>query len=460
MSLGLVWLRRDLRLHDHAALSLALEQCDRVQPIFIFDTDILAQFSNPQDRRLSFIAKTLVQLHVELQKRGGGLIVAHGCAEELVPQIAAALGASKIFAAKDHEPATRQRDRHVYETLKSQGRELVPAEDNFLIQPSDPALLNSQGEPYKVFTPFARHWRKTLLPNAFAEKVVKDNGRYADYHSNIKALQAAKLPLVLAEDAAAMLKQIGYNLVDLGEWQPQDAQKKLTQFARRKLKNYADSRNILADDEGTSHLSPYLRFGLVSVRECARVAVEIEGLEGTWMNELIWRDFYAMVLYRLPEFAKLEFYEKYRGLQWNTNEEHFTRWCEGKTGYPVVDAAMRQLVQTGWMHNRARMIVASFLTKHLLIDWRWGEAFFAQHLMDYELSSNVGGWQWAASTGIDPQPYFRIFNPTSQEKKFDPEQIYIKRYVAEYGTARYPAPMVKHDEARLRALAFYKKSIT
>lgn len=459
MTLGVIWLRRDLRLHDHAALADALVQCERVQPVFIFDTDILAQFSNPQDRRLSFIAETLVQLHVELQKRGGGLIVAHGRAEELIPQIAAALGANKVFAAKDHEPATRKRDREVFEKLKSQQSELVPAEDIFLIQPSDPALLNGQGEPYKVFTPFARHWRKTLPPQAFAEKVVKDSGRYAEYSDSKAKLESIRVKTLPVDNSEKLLKEIRYFAVDLGEWQPQDAQKKLTQFARGKLKNYADSRNILADDEGTSHLSPYLRFGLVSVRECARVAVEIEGLEGTWINELIWRDFYAMVLYRLPEFAKLEFYEKYRGLQWNTNEEHFARWCEGKTGYPVVDAAMRQLVQTGWMHNRARMIVASFLTKHLLIDWRWGEAFFAQHLMDYELSSNVGGWQWAASTGIDPQPYFRIFNPSSQEKKFDPDQIYIKRYVAEYGTARYPAPMVKHEEARLRALAFYKKSV-
>jgi deoxyribodipyrimidine photo-lyase len=255
------------------------------------------------------------------------------------------------------------------------------------------------------------------------------------------------------------LNKIGYTREDLGEWQPKDAQIKLKRFVQGKLKVYADSRNILADDDGTSHLSPYLRFGLVSARACARLALEVEGIEGTWINELIWRDFYAMVLYRLPEFAKLEFYEKYRGLEWSRDEEMFAKWCEGKTGYPVVDAAMRQLVQTGWMHNRARMIVASFLTKHLLIDWRWGEAFFAQHLMDYELSSNVGGWQWAASTGIDPQPYFRIFNPTSQEKKFDPEKIYIKRYVAEYGTNRYPAPIVKHEDARLRALAFYKKSV-
>lgn len=469
----LVWLRRDLRLHDHAALADACSHSSPVQPIFIFDTDILARFTNKQDRRLSFLAHTLHQLHQKLMAQGGGLIIAYGRAEEVIPRIASALKSRALVAARDHEPATRARDRAVFESLKELNCIMQSVEDSFLIFPASDILKNKIGEPFKVFTPFARNWRNVLPPHAFAEKELPKKLPLADFSMVQSDLQKAGVSLIsAAASPAEMLSQIGYAETSLGEWQPQDAQTKLQNFALGKLKNYADTRNILADDEGTSHLSPYLRFGLVSVRECAGLAVEIEGIEGTWMNELIWRDFYAMVLYHLPEFSKQEFYEKYRGLPWNRDEKIFQRWCEGMTGYPVVDAAMRQLNTTGWMHNRARMIVASFLTKHLLIDWRWGEEYFAQHLMDYELSSNVGGWQWAASTGIDPQPYFRIFNPTTQGQRFDPDGVYIRRYVPELSEVNprhihepwkgvrpqgYPAPIVNHEVARKLALEVYKR---
>lgn len=472
-TIALLWLRRDLRLHDHAALAAGCALQQPLQPVFIFDTDILARFTHKQDRRLTFIVHTLHQMQQKLTGQGGGLVIAHGGAEELIPRIAQTLQAKHLVAARDHEPATRARDRAVFDSLKSQGCTMHAVDDHFLIYAGSDILKNQSGGFFKVYTPFARHWRKVLPQDALMERKVPEKLPLADYPHVIQALTQAHIPLIDASlSPADMLARIGYEEADLGEWQPQEAGARLKKFAAGKLKDYTNTRNMLADDEGTSHLSPYLRFGLISVREVARVAVEVErGLEGTWLNELIWRDFYAMVLYHLPEFPQQEFYEKFRTLPWSRDEALFQRWCEGMTGYPVVDAAMRQLNTTGWMHNRARMIVASFLTKHLLIDWRWGEEYFAQHLMDYELSSNVGGWQWAASTGIDPQPYFRIFNPTSQGQKFDPEGVYIRRYVPELRTANpkhlhepwkglrpqwYPAPIVNHEEARKLALEVYK----
>jgi deoxyribodipyrimidine photo-lyase len=455
---SLVWLRRDLRLEDHAALSAALQHNAPVQLVFVLDADILAQFTNPQDRRVRFLVQTLCWLHQRLQQKGGGLLLLHGKAEILIPQLVACLSARLLCAAKDHEATSRKRDAAVQSAIDSAVTSLQWVDDNFIIFPDSPCLLNRAGKPYQVFTPFARQWRESLLPHHISEYVVNDNGRYAAFSLIYQRVLTAGLPVFPAENLSEILTRIGYageNLPQDALWQPQQADEKLQIFIQHGLHDYAKNRDFMALDSGTSHLSPFLRFGLVSIRACVRAVLAQENKYNSWLNELIWRDFYAMILYHYPEFAVQEFYPQYRQLPWNRDESLFQAWCEGKTGYPLVDAAMRQLNRTGWMHNRARMVTASFLTKHLLIDWRWGEAYFAQHLMDYELSSNVGGWQWAASTGIDPQPYFRIFNPLLQAQKFDPEQVYIRRYIEEWNTPRYPQPVVEHRVARERALRFY-----
>lgn len=469
---SLVWLRRDLRLHDHAALAAALEQSEPVQLVFIFDTDILKRFQQKHDRRLSFLMVTLQHLHRQLTERGGGLIILHGKAAEVMPRAAEVLNARQVFAAGDHEPETRARDDMIAELLAEQGSVLVLRNDTFILFPDGQRLLNKTGGPYKVFTPFARNWRGILPVGAFNETQIPDAGRYADYTASVQSLRRAELTVLDPELATSeLLALIGYAKALFEPWHPQKAETHLRQFMLEKITTYKTSRDLMGSP-GTSKLSPYLRFGLLSVRQVARLAVEQDSLEGTWMNEIIWREFYAMILYHFPHTVKLEFVEKYRDLDWQRDEETLKRWQQGQTGYPVVDAAMRQLLQTGWMHNRARMIVASFLCKHLRIDWRLGEEHFAQYLMDYELSSNVGGWQWAASVGTDAQPYFRVFNPVAQSQKFDPAGEYIRRYVPELARLSdkdihlppsgkrptgYPAPIVEHAVARQAALAMFKR---
>jgi deoxyribodipyrimidine photo-lyase len=468
-------MRRDLRLHDNATLSAALKAGAPVQPVFVFDTDVLARFTNKKDRRLTFLMVTLQHLHAALQQRGGGLLVVHGSATQLIPQLAKLLGSPAVFAGEDHEPATRERDVKAAAILKEQGSELVLTADQFLLHPGDKSLLSKSGTAFKVFTPFKRNWQKVLPRDAFAEYEVQGNGCYTDYaHTTGVMRQAGISFLNLSDKLANLLGQIGYEQADISAWDPARAHQCLKNFASQGMKNYRERRNLPGDEGGTSRLSPYLRFGLLSSRECARVAVEVEqGIDGSWMNELIWREFYMMILFHFPETATQEFIPKYRGLKWRNDEQEFQRWCEGKTGFPIIDAAMRQLLEIGWMHNRMRMVVASFLTKNLLIDWRWGEEYFAQHLMDYDLASNVGGWQWSASTGTDAQPYFRVFNPVSQGQTYDPESAYIRRYVPEVANlndkeihepwnsssppAGYPATMVDLKQTRAEAIAQFKR---
>ncbi len=465
--LNIVWLRRDLRLHDHATLAEALQRQGAVQLVFIFDTEILEQFPESEDRRLSFIAHQLVALEKELHTRGGGLLVLHGKAREMMPKLCAATNASALFAARDVEPGPRARDKAIFEALKGE-IEMVGVWDHLLMPPGQ--VLKDDGTPYRVFTPYYKQCRKHYADGYLAEHKIKDNNRYADIQKIRKQVPEAGLKVLDASSASGMLKAIGYREVDTGPWQVSEAHNRLEAFTDEQLADYKTARNDMGKD-GTSQLSPYLRFGLLSVRECARLSEERPGYE-KWLSELAWRDFYAMIMYHFPEVVEQEFQEKYRDtLKWENNEEHFRRWQEGMTGYPVVDAAMRQLAEIGWMHNRARMIVASFLTKDLLIDWRWGEQHFGQLLMDYDLASNNGGWQWAASTGTDAQPYFRIFNPVSQGEKFDSEGEYVRRFVPELkdmetkhihapwkhgGTKDYPEPVVDHSEMRKQALAMYK----
>lgn len=468
---SIVWLRRDLRLHDHAALATALKAAEPVQLVFVFDSEILARFNRKNDRRLVFLAETLCHMDATLKARGGHLLVLHGKASEVMPRLAQALKASAIFSAEDFEPATRARDAAVKAALPATTR-FVQVLDHLMRAPQ--AMLKSDGTPYKVFTPFYKLWRADMGPAEYAEYEVKDTGRYANAAHNFSAVEAAGLTRVrLDAGPAHTLEQIGYTHTPDSLWRVDDVPTRLSRFITEKLAAYPVARDQLSV-VGTSQLSPYLRFGLVSVRACVREAM-LQGGGEKWIAELGWREFYAAILYHFPEVVTSEFNAQYRdgAIPWNHNDVHINAMFTGQTGYPVVDAAVRELLETGYMHNRARMIVASFASKDLLLDWRHGEEFFAQHLMDYDLASNNGGWQWAASTGTDAAPYFRIFNPMLQSKRFDPEGVYIRRYVPELRDvptadihapwesplakpANYPLPIIDHATAKDRAVAVFK----
>lgn len=468
--LSLIWMRRDLRLDDHAPLATALAAQLPVQPVFVFDSDILARFTNPADRRLRFLAETLCHLDTQLRAWGGRMLVLHGRAAELMPRLAATLSAAGMYCAEDLEPATRARDAAVKAALPTTTR-FVQVLDHLLVHPQD--TVKADGTPYKVFTPFYKQWRNKVGVETLAEYQVQDAGRYAQAEAVFHAVDAAGFSRVALEDGAAgVLAQIGYRHAPDPLWTVDDAPARLTRFIVNRLQAYPAARDVMAMP-GTSQISPYLRFGLVSVRQCVAAAIAAGGGE-KWIAELGWREFYASILYHFPQVVTQEFNPLYRGtIPWVDNPEHIAAFREGRTGYPVVDAAVRELLTTGFMHNRARMIVASFATKDLLMDWRVGEEFFAQHLMDYELASNNGGWQWAASTGTDAAPYFRIFNPVLQSQKFDPDGEYIRRYVPELRRlhardihapwetplstpADYPRPLVDHHAVKTRAVAVFK----
>lgn len=468
---SLVWLRRDLRLHDHATLATALQGADAVQIVFVFDSEILARFSNKHDRRLVFLAETLCHIDAALKARGGRLLVLHGKAREVLPKLAAALNASAVYSAEDFEPATRARDASVKVAMPATTR-FVQVLDHLMRAPQ--AMLKGDGTPYKVFTPFYKLWRADMGPTECAEYTVKDSGRYADAAANFSAVELAGLTCVSLDTGPAhVLEQIGYTHTPDSIWRVDDVAERLSTFITGKLTAYPTARDQLPI-QGTSQLSPYLRFGLVSIRECMRAAMKAGGGE-KWIAELGWREFYAAILYHFPHVVTQEFNAQYRdgAIPWNHDEALIKAMFTGQTGYPVVDAAVRELIETGYMHNRARMIVASFASKDLLLDWRVGEEFFSQHLMDYDLASNNGGWQWAASTGTDAAPYFRIFNPILQSKRFDPEGVYIRRYVPELRgvptadihapwespltkPANYPMPIIDHATAKNRAVEVFR----
>jgi deoxyribodipyrimidine photo-lyase len=469
--LSLVWLRRDLRLHDHSALAESLDGKGPVQPVFVFDSDILSRFSSSKDRRLTFIADALWKIHSDLAKMNSGVLIIHGSARQVMPKLAQAVGAGQVTCAEDFEPDTIRRDEAVASALATQGVGFTHVLDHLVFSPRD--VLKADGTPYLVFTPYSKAWRSKLDPYSFAEQTVSlSAARMADFAAlQASARQAGLKVLDMQGGAKGLLEQIGYEHHPHPLWAIENGQKRLRDFISGHIGQYKQARDYMAQD-GTSMLSPYLRHGIVSVRELLRLAVEKPQHE-TWLNELIWREFYAMVLYHFPQSVTQELQEKYRDLPWSHDQEKWAAFVECRTGYPVVDAAMRQLHATGWMHNRARMIVASFLTKDLHIDWRWGEEHFAQWLMDYELASNVGGWQWAASTGTDAAPYFRVFNPVTQSERFDAEGAYIRQWLPELAVVKgkdihmppgllrpkdYPAPLVDHKEAREIALSMFKKA--
>lgn len=428
----LFWHRRDLRIKDNSGLFNALNSGFKVQPVFIFDKKILSSLP-PNDQRVVFIHQEIKKIKKAYQDLGSDLIVHYGDPIDLIPSLAATLNCEQVFTNADYEPYARLRDQAIKDKLQEQAAKLIEFKDHVIFEKSE--ITKDDGLPYTVYTPYANKWKKNLVDSHLAP---------VDSSS-----QTHQLYVVAEPSELISLQEMGFS---------DEVKNSFASaiFPKDIISTYDQTRNFPAQ-VGTSRLSIHLRFGTISIRELASVSMK---RNEKFLNELIWRDFYQMILFHFPKTVNYAFKPNYDKISWERNDQHFKAWCEGKTGYPIVDAGMRELNETGFMHNRVRMVVASFLTKHLLIDWRLGEAYFAEKLLDFELASNVGGWQWAASSGCDAAPYFRVFNPTSQQQKFDPDFIYIKKWVAEYGTERYPKPIIEHNFARERVLARYKLGLT
>ncbi len=429
---SIFWHRRDLRIDDNAGLFHALKNSKEVQPIFIFDSTILNKLHN-NDQRVIFIHKAINKLKKEYQKYNADLLVFHGNPIELIPQIVSDFDANKIFINRDYEPSAIARDKQIYNLLKLKSIDFIGSKDHVIFEKDE--VIKQDGKPYTIFTPYSRKWKEKL--NEFYLKQYP-----VERYINNLAIHKKNTNLI-------SLKEMGFS-DEIHHFFPSDIPN--LEF----IESYSLNRDFPALNQ-TTRLSVHLRFGTISIRKLAILAKE---LNETYLNELIWRDFYQMIIYYFPQSVNESFKKQYDAIDWDNNESLFKLWCEGKTGYPIVDAGMRELNATGFMHNRVRMIVASFLTKHLFIDWRWGEAYFAEKLLDYEQASNVGGWQWAASSGCDAVPYFRIFNPTSQQEKFDKEFLYVRKWVKEYGTPLYPKPIVDHKIARENTLSRFKIALS
>jgi deoxyribodipyrimidine photo-lyase len=477
-STGLVWLRRDLRLQDNAALAAALAQCAQVFCVFVFDTEILQALPR-QDRRVEFIHASLLEVDAGLRTAAGradvGLIVRHGLAREEIPALAHALQVQAVFAAKDYEPQALTRDAAVQQALQAQGVALLQMKDHVVLEERE--LLTQTGKPYGVFTPYLRAWLARLGDAPLATHALPS-----------PCTQLAALPAGMASEMPS-LAQLGFeagllntSAIPTGM---SGGQRLLDDFVAR-MDRYDETRNFPAV-KGPSYLGVHLRFGTVSIRQLVNLARQhvARGSAGaqTWLAELVWRDFYVQILANFPQVASGAFKPEYDAIQWEEGahaDALFAAWCEGRTGYPLVDAAMAQINQTGYMHNRLRMVAGSFLVKHLGLDWRWGERYFAEKLNDFDLSANNGGWQWVSSSGCDAQPYFRIFNPVTQSEKFDAQGKFIRRYLPVLaglsdkaihapwaakplelqaaGVAlgqNYPLPVVDHAKARARTLLRY-----
>lgn len=423
--LAIHWFRRDLRLQDNTALFLALKGGLPVLPVFMIDSNIVDELPE-DDGRLSFIYQSLEELQKQLTARGSSLLVLKGDPISLWKKLLAKQDVQAVYFNKDYEPYALQRDSQVSSLLESNGVEVRASKDQVIFEEHD--VLKKDGLPYTVFTPYKRRWLE-LYVSAKPEPLPEPHweGLYKGSFS------------------FPSLQQLGFRLSSI----------QVRPFSLAHVPTYATTRNFPAQDK-TSYLSPHLRFGTISVRQ---ILARLEEADEVFRSELIWREFFMQILFHFPRVVHENFHVRYNGIVWRNNEEEFKQWCQGTTGYPLVDAGMRQLNQTGTMHNRVRMVTASFLCKHLLIDWKWGEAYFAKKLLDYELSSNNGNWQWAAGTGCDAAPYFRVFSPAEQLRKFDKGLYYVRRWVPEYGSDDYPVPMVEHTYARERALTAYKAGL-
>jgi len=429
--INIFWFRRDLRLDDNIGFYEALKSNHPVLPIFIFDSTILNDLPK-DDARVTFIFETVQKMRDTLQKEHhSSIAMYHGKPMDIFKQLIEEYNIKTVFTNHDYEPYAKARDAEIKALLSKHEIAFRTFKDQVIFEKNE--VVKSNGDPYVVYTPYMKTWKahfknhdlKIYYTNEYLDNVVK--------HSRLPNLGLSDMGFTTSNQ-----KIVDYKVTPT------------------LIQEYEDKRNLPAKD-ATSRLGPHLRFGTVSIRKMMKKAVA-EKNETFW-QELIWREFFMQILWHFPNTKDEAFKAKYDRIEWRNNEEEFKRWCEGNTGYPLVDAGMRQLNETGFMHNRVRMLVGSFLCKHLLIDWRWGEAYFAEKLHDYEMASNIGNWQWVAGSGVDAAPYFRIFNPTTQIDKFDKNKAYIKNWVKEYGTDKYPEKMVDHKEARERCLKVYKEAL-
>jgi deoxyribodipyrimidine photo-lyase len=428
--ISIFWFRRDLRLHDNVALFNALKSVEKVLPIFIFDTSILEKLPK-NDARVSFIIKELRSMNEHLKSFDASIDILHGKPIEVFESLIKKYQIASVFTNQDYEPYAIRRDQEILELLKSENISFNSFKDQVIFEKNE--ITKKDGNPYVVYTPYSKKWIEAY------EQINHIHYSSEDLLSQLYTRSKAK---------ELTLEELGF--------EETNTPIKNYIFNSRIINEYEETRNFPALDN-TSKLGPHLRFGTVSVRQMVSRAEEQENK--TFLKELIWREFFMQILWHFPHTHKDSFKPKYDRIVWRNNEDDFKKWCNGTTGYPMVDAGMRQLNNTGFMHNRVRMLVGSFLCKHLLIDWRWGEAYFAEKLHDYEMSSNVGNWQWVAGTGVDASPYFRIFNPTSQIKKFDKDFSYIRKWVPDFQELTYPSPMVDHKFARERCLKTYKEAL-
>ncbi|MGO4289999.1 cryptochrome/photolyase family protein [Chitinophaga sp. RAB17] len=427
---SLCWFRRDLRLEDQAAFYYALRAGIPVVPVFVFDTNILNDLEDKQDRRLTFIHAVLEEMQEQLQQENSSLDVFYGTPEAAFAHWTSKYSVASVYANRDYEPYARSRDAAIEKQLRQKGISFHTYKDQVILEKNE--VLKDNGEPYTIFTPYSKKWYDKLTFFYLKPYPCKK------YIAHLHRQPSVKIP---------SLKEMGF--VAGKQLFPSAA------LPEALIKHYDTTRDFPAIN-GTSRLGIHLRFGTISIRALMQHAMQ---LNATFAKELIWREFYQMILWHFPHVVGSSFKREYDKIAWRNNTVEFERWCKGETGYPIVDAGMRELNTTGYMHNRVRMITASFLTKHLLIDWRWGEAYFAAKLLDYDLAANNGGWQWAAGSGCDAAPYFRVFNPTLQTQKFDKDLQYIRKWVPEFEGFDYVKPVVLHEEARKRALEVYGKAL-
>ena len=424
-SISLFWFRRDLRLEDNKGLSEALKSGNKILPVFIFDEEILDRLPK-NDARVSFIYETLYAIDKELIKYNSSLLIKVGNPIAVWKKLSEDYNIQAVYTNKDYEPYAIKRDAKVDEVLASKNIQFKTFKDQVIFEKNE--VVKNDGLPYTVFTPYKNKWLQHFSKEKDTEEYKIEFRNFYQFNANFPSIET-----------------IGF----------QESSIKVKPYNLKNIDTYDEVRDFPSEDK-TSYLSPYFRFGLVSVRKMVRFALNTNA---TFLSELIWREFFMQILYHFPKVVTNNFRQKYDAVPWRNNEEEFQKWCNGETGYPMVDAGMRELNNTGYMHNRVRMITAGFLCKHLLIDWRWGEAYFAEKLLDYELSANNGNWQWAAGTGCDAAPYFRVFNPEAQLKKFDKDLKYIRKWVQDFDQLTYPKPMVEHKMARERCLKTYKNAL-
>jgi deoxyribodipyrimidine photo-lyase len=429
--INIFWFRRDLRLHDNHGLWQALNSGLPILPLFIFDTEILEKLENKKDRRVEFIHNSLLQIESQLNSFASGLKVMYGKPLDVYKKLCSSHNIGAVYTNNDYEQYAIDRDKEINMFLSENGISFLSFKDQVIFEKNE--VIKDDGNPYTVFTPYSKKWKLNLQNHPFK---IFDTSLL---NQHFFKTEPQKIP---------SLNDIGFEATDY-HFPSQEIESEL-------VVDYKSKRDIPSLN-ATSKLSIHLRFGTISIRQLVTKAI---GLSETFLNELIWRDFYQMILWQFPHINKGRSFKKaYDNIEWRNNLQEFKLWCEGKTGYPIVDAGMRELNSTGFMHNRVRMITASFLCKHLLIDWRWGESYFASQLLDFDFASNNGGWQWAAGSGCDAAPYFRIFNPYLQTKKFDSELNYIRKWVPEFESLHYSSPIVEHDMARRRCLDVYKKAL-